>query len=133
MLSSRPERPIDHRNGSLPQDSTLVTVDEVGVCPLDRMEVNVLFRMISEWCERASIVVTTNRYVRSHSRPHRGSRAALRSSGWLGRMSPTVFRFEAIASTSSREESRPHVHVQYATARQTSGSIQNWLWLTTTA
>lgn len=42
----------------------LLIIDEVGFRPLDRMEANLFFRLISTRYERGSIVLTSNKHVR---------------------------------------------------------------------
>jgi len=42
----------------------LLIVDEVGFRPLDRMEANLFFRLVSARYERGSIVLTSNKHVR---------------------------------------------------------------------
>jgi DNA replication protein DnaC len=42
----------------------LLLVDEVGFRPLDRMEANLFFRLVSARYERGSIVLTSNKHVR---------------------------------------------------------------------
>jgi DNA replication protein DnaC len=42
----------------------LLIIDEVGFRPLDRMEANLFFRLVSARYERGSIVLTSNKHVR---------------------------------------------------------------------
>jgi DNA replication protein DnaC len=45
-------------------NSALLIIDEVGFRPLDRMEANLFFRLVSARYERGSIVLTSNKHVR---------------------------------------------------------------------
>ncbi|HMS01347.1 MAG TPA: IS21-like element helper ATPase IstB, partial [Gemmatimonadaceae bacterium] len=45
-------------------NSALLVIDEVGFRPLDRIEANLFFRLVSARYERGSIIVTTNKHVR---------------------------------------------------------------------
>lgn len=45
-------------------NSALLIIDEVGFRPLDRVEANLFFRLVSARYERGSIIVTTNKHVR---------------------------------------------------------------------
>jgi len=45
-------------------NSALLVIDEVGFRPLDRMEANLFFRLVSARYERGSMIVTTNKHVR---------------------------------------------------------------------
>ena len=42
----------------------LLVIDEVGFRPLDRIEANLFFRLVSARYERGSIVLTSNKHVR---------------------------------------------------------------------
>lgn len=45
-------------------NSALLIIDEVGFRPLDRMEANLFFRLVSARYERGSILLTSNKHVR---------------------------------------------------------------------
>lgn len=45
-------------------NSALLIIDEVGFRPLDRIEANLFFRLISARYERGSIILTSNKHVR---------------------------------------------------------------------
>ena len=45
-------------------NSALLIIDEVGFRPLDRVEANLFFRLISARYERGSIILTSNKHVR---------------------------------------------------------------------
>lgn len=45
-------------------NSSLLVIDEVGFRPLDRMEANLFFRLVSVRYEKGSIILTSNKHVR---------------------------------------------------------------------
>ncbi|GMV09511.1 MAG: ATPase AAA [Gemmatimonadota bacterium] len=77
-------------------NSALLLVDEVGFRPLDRMEANLFFRLVSARYERASIVVTTNKHVRD----------------W-----PEVFAGDEILTTAILDRLLHHVHIVHIDGR----------------
>jgi DNA replication protein DnaC len=68
----------------------LLIVDEVGFRPLDRMEANLFFRLVSARYERGSIVLTSNKHVRD----------------W-----PAIFAGDEILTTAILDRLLHHVHV----------------------
>lgn len=77
-------------------NAALLIVDEVGFRPLDRMEANLFFRLVSSRYERASIVVTTNKHVRD----------------W-----PDVFAGDEILTTAILDWLLHHVHIVHIDGR----------------
>lgn len=71
-------------------NSALLIVDEVGFRPLDRIEANLFFRLISARYERGSIVLTSNKHVRD----------------W-----PEIFAGDEILTTAILDRLLHHVHV----------------------
>jgi DNA replication protein DnaC len=69
--------------------STLLIIDEVGFRPLDRIEANIFFCLVSARYERDSVVVTTNKHVRD----------------W-----PEVFAGDEILTTAILDRLLHHVH-----------------------
>jgi DNA replication protein DnaC len=68
----------------------LLIIDEVGFRPLDRMEANLFFRLVSTRYERGSIVLTSNKHVRD----------------W-----PAIFADDEILTTAILDRLLHHVHV----------------------
>lgn len=68
----------------------LLIIDEVGFRPLDRMEANLFFRLVSARYERGSIVLTSNKHVRD----------------W-----PAIFAGDEILTTAILDRLLHHVHV----------------------
>jgi DNA replication protein DnaC len=68
----------------------LLIIDEVGFRPLDRMEANLFFRLVSARYERGSILLTTNKHVRD----------------W-----PAIFADDEILTTAILDRLLHHVHV----------------------
>ena len=77
-------------------NSALLIVDEVGFRPLDRMEANLFFRLVSARYERASIIVTTNKHV----------------CDW-----PDVFAGDEILTTVILDRLLHHVHIVHIDGR----------------
>ena len=77
-------------------NTALLIIDEVGFRPLDRMEANLFFRLVSARYERGSIVVTTNKHVRD----------------W-----PDVFAGDEILTTAILDRLLHHVHVVHIDGR----------------
>jgi hypothetical protein len=71
-------------------NSALLIIDEVGFRPLDRMEANLFFRLVSARYERGSIVLTSNKHVRD----------------W-----PAIFAGDEILTTAILDRLLHHVHV----------------------
>lgn len=71
-------------------NSALLIIDEVGFRPLDRIEANLFFRLISARYERGSIVLTSNKHVRD----------------W-----PEIFAGDEILTTAILDRLLHHVHV----------------------
>jgi DNA replication protein DnaC len=71
-------------------NSALLIIDEVGFRPLDRVEANLFFRLISARYERGSIVLTSNKHVRD----------------W-----PEIFAGDEILTTAILDRLLHHVHV----------------------
>ncbi len=82
-------------------NSALLLIDEVGFRPLDRMEANLFFRLVSARYERASIVVTTNKHVRD----------------W-----PEVFAGDEILTTAILDRLLHHVHIVHIDGDAATGS-----------
>lgn len=76
--------------------TALLIIDEVGFRPLDRVEANLFFRLISARYERASIIVTTNKHVRD----------------W-----PEVFAGDEILTTAILDRLLHHVHIVHLDGR----------------
>jgi DNA replication protein DnaC len=68
----------------------LLIIDEVGFRPLDRMEANLFFRLVSARYERGSIMLTSNKHVRD----------------W-----PAIFADDEILTTAILDRLLHHVHV----------------------
>jgi DNA replication protein DnaC len=68
----------------------LLIIDEVGFRPLDRIEANLFFRLVSTRYERGSIVLTSNKHVRD----------------W-----PAIFAGDEILTTAILDRLLHHVHV----------------------
>jgi DNA replication protein DnaC len=77
-------------------NSALLIIDEVGFRPLDRMEANLFFRLVSARYERGSVVVTTNKHVRD----------------W-----PEVFAGDEILTTAILDRLLHHVHIVHIDGR----------------
>lgn len=77
-------------------NSALLIIDEVGFRPLDRMEANLFFRLVSARYERGSIIVTTNKHVRD----------------W-----PDVFAGDEILTTAILDRLLHHVHIVHIDGR----------------
>lgn len=77
-------------------NSALLVIDEVGFRPLDRMEANLFFRLVSARYERGSMIVTTNKHVRD----------------W-----PDVFAADEILTTAILDRLLHHVHVVHIDGR----------------
>jgi DNA replication protein DnaC len=65
-------------------------IDEVGFRPLDRIEANLFFRLVSARYERGSIVLTSNKHVRD----------------W-----PAIFADDEILTTAILDRLLHHVHI----------------------
>jgi DNA replication protein DnaC len=68
----------------------LLIIDEVGFRPLDRIEANLFFRLVSARYERGSIVLTSNKHVRD----------------W-----PAIFADDEILTTAILDRLLHHVHI----------------------
>ena len=77
-------------------NSALLLIDEVGFRPLDRIEANLFFRLVSARYERGSIIVTTNKHVRD----------------W-----PEVFAGDEILTTAILDRLLHHVHIVHIDGR----------------
>lgn len=77
-------------------NSALLIIDEVGFRPLDRMEANLFFRLVSARYEKGSIIVTTNKHVRD----------------W-----PDVFAGDEILTTAILDRLLHHVHIVHIDGR----------------
>lgn len=77
-------------------NTALLIIDEVGFRPLDRMEANLFFRLVSARYEKGSIVVTTNKHVRD----------------W-----PDVFAGDEILTTAILDRLLHHVHIVHIDGR----------------
>lgn len=77
-------------------NSGLLIIDEVGFRPLDRLEANLFFRLVSARYERGSIIVTTNKHVRD----------------W-----PEVFAGDEILTTAILDRLLHHVHILHIDGR----------------
>jgi len=77
-------------------NSALLIIDEVGFRPLDRVEANLFFRLVSARYERGSIVLTSNKHVRD----------------W-----PAVFADDEILTTAILDRLLHHVQVLHIDGR----------------
>lgn len=71
-------------------NSSLLIIDEIGFRPLDRLEANLFFRLISARYEKGSIILTSNKHVRD----------------W-----PAIFAGDEILTTAILDRLLHHVHV----------------------
>jgi hypothetical protein len=76
--------------------SAVLVIDEVGFRPLDRLEANLFFRLVSARYERGSIVLTTNNHVRD----------------W-----PETFAGDEILTTAILDRLLHHVHILHIDGR----------------
>ena len=76
--------------------SALLIIDEVGFRPLDRLEANLFFRLVSARYEQGSIVLTTNKHVRD----------------W-----PEIFAGDEILTTAILDRLLHHVHILHIDGR----------------
>lgn len=71
-------------------NSALLVIDEVGFRPLDRLEANLFFRLVSARYEKGSIILTSNKHVRD----------------W-----PEIFAGDEILTTAILDRLLHHVHI----------------------
>jgi DNA replication protein DnaC len=77
-------------------NSSLLVIDEVGFRPLDRIEANLFFRLISSRYEKGSIILTSNKHVRD----------------W-----PEIFAGDEILTTAILDRLLHHVHILHIDGR----------------
>jgi DNA replication protein DnaC len=77
-------------------NSSLVIIDEVGFRPLDRLEANLFFRLVSARYEKGSIILTTNKHVRD----------------W-----PEIFAGDEVLTTAILDRLLHHVHIIHIDGR----------------
>jgi DNA replication protein DnaC len=77
-------------------NSALLVIDEVGFRPLDRMEANLFFRLVSARYEKGPIILTSNKHVRD----------------W-----PEIFAGDEILTTAILDRLLHHVHVLHIDGR----------------
>jgi len=77
-------------------NSALLVIDEVGFRPLDRMEANLFFRLVSARYEKGSIILTSNKHVRD----------------W-----PEIFAGDEILTTAILDRLLHHVHILHIDGR----------------
>ena len=77
-------------------NSSLLIIDEIGFRPLDRVEANLFFRLVSSRYEKGSIVLTSNKHVRD----------------W-----PEIFAGEEILTTAILDRLLHHVHIVHIDGR----------------
>jgi len=77
-------------------NSALLIVDEVGFRPLDRLEANLFFRLVSARYERGSSMLTSNKHVRD----------------W-----PEIFAGDEILTTAILDRLLHHVHIVHIDGR----------------
>jgi DNA replication protein DnaC len=77
-------------------NSALLIIDEIGFRPLDRLEANLFFRLVSARYERGSIVLTSNKHVRD----------------W-----PEIFAGDEILTTAILDRLLHHVHIVHIDGR----------------
>lgn len=73
-------------------NSALLVIDEVGFRPLDRMEANLFFRLVSARYEKGSIILTSNKHIRN----------------W-----PEIFADDEILTTAILDRLLHHVHIRH--------------------
>ena len=77
-------------------NSSLLIIDEIGFRPLDRVEANLFFRLVSSRYEKGSIVLTSNKHVRD----------------W-----PEIFAGDEILTTAILDRLLHHVHIVHIDGR----------------
>lgn len=77
-------------------NSALLIIDEIGFRPLDRLEANLFFRLVSARYERGSIILTSNKHVRD----------------W-----PEIFAGDEILTTAILDRLLHHVHIVHIDGR----------------
>lgn len=77
-------------------NSALLVIDEIGFRPLDRMEANLFFRLVSARYEKGSIILTSNKHVRD----------------W-----PEIFAGDEILTTAILDRLLHHVHIIHIDGR----------------
>ena len=77
-------------------NSALLVIDEVGFRPLDRIEANLFFRLVSTRYEKGSIILTSNKHVRD----------------W-----PEIFAGDEILTTAILDRLLHHVHILHIDGR----------------
>jgi DNA replication protein DnaC len=77
-------------------NSGLLIVDEVGFRPLDRLEANLFFRLVSARYEKGSIILTSNKHVRD----------------W-----PEIFANDEVLTTAILDRLLHHVHIIHIDGR----------------
>jgi DNA replication protein DnaC len=76
--------------------SALLIIDEVGFRPLDRLEANLFFRLVSARYEKGSIALTSNKHVRD----------------W-----PEIFAGDEVLATAILDRLLHHVHIIHIDGR----------------
>ena len=77
-------------------NSALLIIDEVGFRPLDRLEANLFFRLVSARYEKGSIILTSNKHVRD----------------W-----PEIFAGDEVLTTAILDRLLHHVHIIHIDGR----------------
>jgi DNA replication protein DnaC len=77
-------------------NSGLLIIDEVGFRPLDRLEANLFFRLVSARYEKGSIILTSNKHVRD----------------W-----PEIFASDEVLTTAILDRLLHHVHIVHIDGR----------------
>ena len=77
-------------------NSGLLIIDEVGFRPLDRLEANLFFRLVSARYEKGSIILTSNKHVRD----------------W-----PEIFASDEVLTTAILDRLLHHVHIIHIDGR----------------
>ena len=77
-------------------NAALLVIDEVGFRPLDRVEANLFFRLVSARYEKGSIILTSNKHVRD----------------W-----PEIFAGDEILTTAILDRLLHHVHIVHIDGR----------------
>lgn len=77
-------------------NSALLIIDEVGFRPLDRLEANLFFRLVSTRYEKGSIILTSNKHVRD----------------W-----PEIFAGDEVLATAILDRLLHHVHILHIDGR----------------
>lgn len=77
-------------------NSALLIIDEVGFRPLDRLEANLFFRLVSARYEKGSIILTSNKHVRD----------------W-----PEIFAGDEVLTTAILDRLLHHVHIVHIDGR----------------